>query len=69
MSQSGFIVGALLAAFVLYLAAKGRLSVYTGVLWGGSASGSGTGGGGSGSALAGVASLASTAAQLFALAP
>jgi len=34
MSQSGFIAAALLAAFVFYLAAKGRLPVYAGVLWG-----------------------------------
>lgn len=34
MNQSAFIVGALLAGFVLYLAANKRLAVYTGVLWG-----------------------------------
>ncbi len=34
MSQSSLIVAALLAGFVLYLAAKGRLTTYTGVLWG-----------------------------------
>ena len=34
MNQSSFIVGALLAGFVIYLAAKGRLSTYAGILWG-----------------------------------
>jgi hypothetical protein len=34
VTQSGFIAGALLAGFVLYLAAKGRLSTYAAVLWG-----------------------------------
>ncbi len=34
MNQSAFIVGALLGAFVLFLAANRRLDVYTGVLWG-----------------------------------
>jgi len=34
MNQSSFIAGSLLAGFVLYLAAKGRLSVYANVLWG-----------------------------------
>jgi hypothetical protein len=34
MSQSAIILGALLAGFVLYLAAKNRLSTYVGVLWG-----------------------------------
>lgn len=34
MTQSSFIAGALIAGFVLYLAAKGRLPVYTAVLWG-----------------------------------
>ena len=34
MNQSGFIAACLLAAFVLYVAAKGRLVEYTAVLWG-----------------------------------
>ena len=34
MSQSGVIGAALLAGFVLFLAARDRLKVYTGVLWG-----------------------------------
>lgn len=53
MNQSAFIVGALLAAFVLFLAARGRLPLYASILWGpapggagsGSASGSGSGSG------------------------
>lgn len=39
MNQSGFLVGTLLAAFVLFLAARGRLPVYAGVLWGATPSG------------------------------
>lgn len=35
MNQSGVIAAAILAAFVLFLAARGRLGVYTAVLWGG----------------------------------
>ena len=35
MSQSGVIAAAILAAFVLFIAARGRLGVYTAVLWGG----------------------------------
>lgn len=34
MTQSGFIAGILLAAFVLYVASKGHLVNYTAVLWG-----------------------------------
>jgi len=34
LNQSAVIVAALLAGFVLYLAAKNRLGVYVGVLWG-----------------------------------
>lgn len=37
MNQSSFIAGALLGGFVLYLAAQGRLSVYSAVLWGNTA--------------------------------
>lgn len=37
MSQSTYIAAALLACFVLYLAAKNRLSAYTAVLWGATA--------------------------------
>jgi hypothetical protein len=51
MSQSAAIVAFLLAGFVLYLAAKGRLSTYTNVLWGpttapAQSSGGGSSGGG-----------------------
>lgn len=52
MSQSSLLVGLLAAAFLLYVAAKGRLPVYTGVLWGAkpkSSSGGGSGGGSGGS--------------------
>jgi hypothetical protein len=34
MSQSALTVGLLGVAFILYLAAKGRLPAYTAVLWG-----------------------------------
>ncbi len=34
MSQSSYIAAILLAGFVLFLAAKGRLTAYTAVLWG-----------------------------------
>ena len=37
MSQSTFIAGALLAGFVLFLAANNRLATYTAVLWGATA--------------------------------
>jgi hypothetical protein len=53
VSQSGWIVAALLGGFVLYLAAQGRLGAYTAVLWGPTAApaptlGSGASGGSSG---------------------
>lgn len=34
MNQSSFILGALLAGFVLFIAARGRLPTYAAVLWG-----------------------------------
>jgi hypothetical protein len=37
MSQSTFIAGALIAGFVLFLAARNRLSTYAAVLWGSTA--------------------------------
>lgn len=46
MTQSGYIAGALLLGFVVYLAAKNRLGVYAGVLWGAGGS-AGTAGGNS----------------------
>lgn len=45
MSQSTLLVGLLAAAFLLFVAAKGRLGVYTGVLWGKAPSGAGSAGG------------------------
>lgn len=39
MNQSSFILGALLAGFVLFLAARGRLNAYASVLWGAAPSG------------------------------
>lgn len=44
MSQSAFIVGILVAGFLVYLAAKGRLQTYTGVLWGSAAAPAKSGG-------------------------
>lgn len=66
MSQSSFIAAALLAGFVLYLAANSRLSVYSAVLWGATtspvvspvSSGGGSSGGSS------VASAVKTAAKV-----
>jgi hypothetical protein len=37
LSQSTFIAGALIAGFVLFLAARNRLSAYAAVLWGSTA--------------------------------
>jgi len=34
LTQSGYIAATLIACFVLFLAARGRLSTYTSVLWG-----------------------------------
>lgn len=56
MNQSAFIAGALLAGFVLYVAAKGRLNVYTAVLWGPTAAPAP--GASGGSAIPGVPSVA-----------
>lgn len=71
MNQSSIIVATLLAGFVLYVAAKGRLGTYLGVLWGntaqatpsGSPGGSG-GSGGIGDLLGSAQSVAETAAVL-----
>lgn len=46
MNQSSIIAGTLLAAFVLFVAARGRLKAYTGVLWGATAAPKPTGGSG-----------------------
>lgn len=48
MSQSSFLVAMLIAGFLFYLAAKGRLGSYTAVLWGDTAQAAPSGGGGSG---------------------
>lgn len=69
MSQSAFIAGALLAGFVLYIAAKGRLVTYTAVLWGPTQSALPAGGSGGGSAdvgstVASVGKAVSTAAEI-----
>jgi hypothetical protein len=34
LNQSAYIVGALLGGFVLFVASRGRLGLYTSVLWG-----------------------------------
>ncbi len=44
MNQSGFIVGALLAGFVLFIAARSRLPTYAAVLWGPAPASPGTSG-------------------------
>lgn len=58
MSQSTYIVATLLAGFVLFLAARDRLSAYTAVLWGATTqaapSGPSSSGSGSGSGIAGI---------------
>lgn len=59
MSQSSFLVGMALAGFLLFLAAKGRLSAYTAVLWGSPQAASKSGGSG-----AGLGSAISTAAHV-----
>ena len=64
MSQSSWIAAALLAGFMLFLAARNRLSAYTAVLWGataapeptGNVGGSSGGGGGGGIDVGKVAS-------------
>jgi len=68
VSQSSLLVGLLAVTFLLYVAAKGRLPVYTGVLWGKESGGSGSGGsGGGGSDLAKTASTAVDIAKVAAL--
>lgn len=65
MNQSTFIVGALLAAFALYLTAKGRLPLYQSVLWGATAAPAPSGGAPTSPTGGGVdlGQAASTAAQ------
>jgi hypothetical protein len=70
VSQSSFLVGMLGVGFLLYLAAKGRLPTYTGVLWGNTAQApakSGDGSGGSGSGGSDWVTYAADAAKIAAL--
>jgi hypothetical protein len=68
VTQSAFIFGALLAAFVLFLAARDRLSTYAGVIWGApsaaplKSSGSGSSGGSTKDAVSAIKSAAELAA-------
>jgi hypothetical protein len=66
VTQSAFIFGALLAAFVLFLAARDRLSTYAGVLWG-APSAAPLKASKSGGSAQDAASLAKSAAQFAAL--
>ena len=68
MSQSGIIAGALLAAFIFWLAVNNRLQTYTGVLWGPTAAPKPTGGPG-GVALPGPAGSAPGASSVTKLLP
>lgn len=59
MNQSGFIFGALLAGFVLFIAARERLPLYASVVWGPapaqpSAGGAGGSAGSSGGSIGGA---------------
>jgi len=60
VSQSAWILAALLGGFVLYVAAKGRLQTYASVLWGPTAAPAPTvtSGGGSGSVFQQAGSIA-----------
>lgn len=64
MSQSAFIAAALLAGFVLWLAAKNRLGVYTGVLWGNTADPTPSGGASSGGGSNHLANAAKSAGDI-----
>lgn len=63
MDQGPFIAGALLAAFVLWLAANNRLNTYTAVLWGPTAAATPTGGNSSSSSSGGSSSTESQVSQ------
>ena len=66
MSQSAAIVAFLLAGFVLYLAAKGRLSTYTNVLWGPTTAPAQSSGGSSGGGIfSGLGKLIDGASKLI----
>ena len=64
MSQSAFIVGALLGGFVLFLAVKGRLATYEQVFWGPKPAPSPSGGSGGGSSSGSTAKTAMEVAQI-----
>lgn len=72
MSQSAFLVAALLVGFVFYVATTGRLAVYVGVLTGGGksdkpgAGGTGATGGGTAGQVVGAASSIAEVASMFA---
>jgi hypothetical protein len=70
LSQSGYIAALLLAAFVLFLAARNRLGTYAAVLWGDTAKPvpkGGSGGGGGGLSIGDIAGAAKTAATFAAV--
>lgn len=67
MTQSSLLVGLLAAAFLLYVAAKGRLPVYTNVLWGPAPKAAGSGGGGGGDSGPDYVALAADAAKIAAM--
>lgn len=65
MSQSSYIAAMLLAGFVLFIAAEGRLSVYVGLLTGGGSAGaSSTGTGSSDNAGGGILGTLGTLANI-----
>jgi hypothetical protein len=65
MSQSAVLVATLAAAFVLYVAARGRLETYSAALLGPTSGGSGSkSGGGLGSKVKKGAEIAGTAAKV-----
>lgn len=68
MSQSALLVGLLAAGFLMYLAAKGRLTTYTGVLWG-PAPKDNSGGSNSGGGKSDTEKAAKTAATVAKYAP
>lgn len=71
MSQSAVLVAALVAAFVLYVAARGRLSAYTTAVLGSAPPAGGSGGGGGkggiGKTVGQVADVAKTAGEIAAV--
>lgn len=66
MSQSAFTVAILLAAFVLFLAAKNRLNTYSAVLWGATKAAPPASSGGSGGGIGSLLKLAPEALPLLA---